>query len=92
VAAALDEQAIKTEAVPATGPSKLERIINFSGEGGLLEIPPGFQRGLDFSKKKADVDQKEAKDIENVLEEEPADELAQDGENAVNGDMFDYVV
>jgi antiviral helicase SKI2 len=78
----LDEQSIRSETI-ATGPSKLERIINFSGEGGLLEIPPGFTRGLDFSKKESDLEHKEAEDIENVLEEEPEDELAQDGEATI---------
>ncbi|KAN0089271.1 antiviral helicase [Hyaloscypha variabilis] len=87
-AAALEEQAIRTEDVAQDGKSKLERVINFSGEGGLLEIPPGFERGLDFAKKKKDEsDVKEAEEVENVLDEEPADELAQDGakENGANG-------
>jgi antiviral helicase SKI2 len=87
-AAALEEQAIRAEDVAQDGKSKLERVINFSGEGGLLEIPPGFERGLDFAKKKKDEsDVKEAEEVENVLDEEPADELAQDGakENGANG-------
>ena len=84
-AAALDEQAIRVDAAIPTGASKLERVINFS-DGGLLEVPPGFERGLDFSKK-VDADQAEAKDIENVLEEEPENGLAQNGtgENGASG-------
>jgi antiviral helicase SKI2 len=73
-AAALDEQAIRADSLagPNGGKSKLERVINFSGEGGLLSIPPGFTRGLDFEKaKKSEVEAKDAEEVENVLEEEP---------------------
>jgi antiviral helicase SKI2 len=84
-AAALDEEAIRADTAIPTGATKLERVINFS-DGGLLEVPPGFERGLDFSKK-VDANQAEAKEIENVLEEEPGNELAQNGtgENGVSG-------
>lgn len=81
----LDEQPDIVVPSAGDGPSKLERIINFSGEGGLLEIPPGFERGLDFSKKKADDYQNEAVDVENVLEEEPADGPAQDAAEGLTG-------
>jgi antiviral helicase SKI2 len=87
-AAALEEQAIRSEAKEQGGKSRLERVINFSGEGGLLEVPPGFERGLDFGKKSKDEsDVKEAEEVENVLDEEPEDELTQDGvkENGANG-------
>jgi antiviral helicase SKI2 len=87
-AAALEEQAIRSEAKEQDGKSRLERVINFSGEGGLLEVPPGFERGLDFGKKRKDEsDVKEAEEVENVLDEEPEDELTQDGEkeNGANG-------
>jgi len=85
-AALLEEQALKTEPAASSAPSKLERIINFSGEGGLLEVAPGFERGLDFSKKKLDSDQIDAADIEKVLDEEPEDELAED-EDAIKSDV-----
>jgi len=87
-AAALEEQAIRAERPVQDGKSKLERVINFNGEGGLLEIPPGFERGLDFSrKKKHENDVKEAEEVETVLDEEPEDELGQNGakENGGNG-------
>lgn len=84
-AAILDEQAIRSESVAASGPSKLERIINFGGEGGLLEVPPGFERGLNFSKKNINVDSKEAQDVEDVLDEEPEAEVLQNGESALDG-------
>ncbi|EPE35389.1 P-loop containing nucleoside triphosphate hydrolase [Glarea lozoyensis ATCC 20868] len=84
-AAALDEQNIRTESFAGAngGKSKLERVINFSGEGGLLSIPPGFTRGLDFEKvKKDEVDLKEAEEVENVLEEEPDKEPEENGLDA----------
>jgi antiviral helicase SKI2 len=85
-AALLDEQALKADASVSTGPSKLERVINFS-EGGLLSVPPGFERGLDFSRTKTDEEQAEAEDVEKVLDEEPENDLAQEGsiENGVSG-------
>jgi antiviral helicase SKI2 len=86
-AAALEEQVIKAEGATISSTSKLERVINFSSEGGLLEVAPGFSRGLDFSKKTLDPDQKEAKDIERVLDEDPEDELARNGSwgNGIHG-------
>ncbi len=78
-AAALEEQVLKAEGTKVNGTSKLERVINFS-EGGLLEIPPGFDRGLDFTAKKAKVDQKDAKDIEDVLDQDPDEGIIQDAE------------
>jgi antiviral helicase SKI2 len=79
-AAALEEQALRLDITVEDGKSKLERVINFSGEGGLLEIAPGFERGLDFSKKKKDeVDVKAAEEVESLLEEEPNQEIGQNG-------------
>jgi antiviral helicase SKI2 len=85
-AAVLDEQALRADEVVGTGKRGLERVIDF-GEGRLLSVPPGFERGLDFEKKRAGDDQAEAKDIEKVLDEEPDDGLVQDGsvENGEKG-------
>jgi antiviral helicase SKI2 len=85
-AAALEDQAIRDNTVTATSASKLNKLINFSSEDGLLEIPPGFTRGLDFSKKKAKEDDKEAQEVEKTLDTEPAelDEAREDGD--VNGE------
>ncbi|KAG9242809.1 NUC185 domain-containing protein [Calycina marina] len=84
-AALLEEQVIKSEVKAESGPSKLERIINFT-EGGLLEVPPGFERGLDFSKKKkVEIEEREAKDLEKVLDEESEDELMENGEEVKTG-------
>ncbi|KAL2446187.1 Antiviral helicase SKI2 [Exophiala dermatitidis] len=49
--------------------SALDRIINFSTEGGLLEIPPGFTRGMKFTDKKSSTHD-EAADVEKTLQED----------------------
>lgn len=51
--------------------SKLERVIQLGLEGGLLEIAPGLDRGIDFSKRKASHDQEDANAIKEALEEDP---------------------
>lgn len=67
--AAIEDEAIKQEEnANAKQSGGLDRIINFSAEGGLLEIPPGFTRGLDFQKKPA-ADSKAAKEVEDTLGE-----------------------
>lgn len=48
----------------------LNRVINFGTEDGLLTIPPGFTRGLDFSKKKSGATEADATDVEETLKEE----------------------
>jgi antiviral helicase SKI2 len=50
--------------------NKLERVIQL-GQGGLLEIAPGLDRGIDFSQKKSSVDAATAEAVKEVLEEEP---------------------
>ena len=52
--------------------SNLDRVINLS-KGGLLEVPPGFLRGLDFSKSRTKVEEATAKQVEETLEAEPDD-------------------
>src|SRR6201996_154942 len=47
----------------------LDRVIDFAAEGGLLEVPPGFSRGLRFPEKSKQ-DEEAAQEVENVLEEE----------------------
>lgn len=59
----------------------LERVINISSEGGLLEIAPGFTRGIDFSKRPVG-DAGAAKELERELEEEPEPATAEDSANA----------
>lgn len=80
IAAIEDEAISRQEAVGGKKSSGLDRVINFSTEGGLLEIPPGFTRGLDFQKKPA-ADAKTEKEVEDTLGEEPkqlSDEAADD--------------
>ncbi|KAM3084467.1 Antiviral helicase ski2 [Clarireedia jacksonii] len=86
-AAALEEQVARGE-VKGGEKKGLERIINFGGEGGLLSIPPGFERGLRFEEKAEEKveEDKEAKDVEEVLDEEPADEVGVGGEENGEGD------
>ena len=52
--------------------SNLDRVINLS-KGGLLEVPPGFSRGLDFSKSRTKVEEATAKQVEETLEAESDD-------------------
>ncbi|KAK4124743.1 antiviral helicase [Parathielavia appendiculata] len=52
---------------------KLEKVIRL-GEGGLLEVAPGLDRGIDFSKRRrlADAEsERQAKEVEEVLDQEP---------------------
>ncbi|KAF2761126.1 antiviral helicase [Pseudovirgaria hyperparasitica] len=58
------QQAGKTR-VQAGG---LDRIIEFGVEGGLLEIPPGFSRGLKVELRK-EADDATAAEVEQTLEE-----------------------
>ena len=75
----LEDEALKQGHKPgATKTSNLERVINVSSEGGLLEVPPGFSRGLDFSKKRSKVEETTAKQIEETLEAEPEDSINED--------------
>lgn len=50
--------------------NKLEKVIDFAAEGGLLEVPPGFPRGLRFPEK-AVADPGTAEEVERLLEEDP---------------------
>ena len=67
--------------------SNLDRVIDFGTEGGLLSVPPGFSRGLDFSIAPAEAQSTTAKQIEEKLGEEPM-ELTNGlpfEENEING-------
>ncbi|KAL2183587.1 antiviral helicase [Thermothelomyces heterothallicus CBS 203.75] len=84
-AAALEDQ-LRAPSAPGTGEGdsrkKLEKVIKL-GEGGLLEIPPGLDRGIDFSKRRklADADsERQAKEVEEVLGQEPEDAPGGEGE------------
>lgn len=86
IAAIEDDAIMRQESANSRKSGGLDRVINFSAEGGLLEIPPGFTRGLDFQMKPT-TDTKTAKEVEDTLGEEPAeakDESAAD-EDALDG-------
>lgn len=68
----LEEQALREgKEVDAPKGNNLDRVINFGSEGGLLSVPPGFSRGLDFSKTPAKIESTAAQQIEETLGEEP---------------------
>ena len=71
-----NQQARQTTGVRA---NVLDRVINFTSHNGLLEIPPGFKRGLDFSKAKQ-LDTVVAKEVEETLSEEPKQQIEEDHE------------
>ncbi|RDW90671.1 SKI complex RNA helicase subunit SKI2 [Aspergillus mulundensis] len=48
----------------------LDRIINFGTEGGLLEVAPGFSRGLKFEETKSKEAAEEDEEVENTLQQE----------------------
>ncbi|KFY12992.1 hypothetical protein V492_03549, partial [Pseudogymnoascus sp. VKM F-4246] len=51
-AAALEEQMMRVDGKGTAGAAKLERVINFGAGDGLLEVAPGFGRGVEFKPKK----------------------------------------
>jgi antiviral helicase SKI2 len=53
------------------GKNGLDRIIAFGTEGGLLEVPPGFSRGMKMPDKGGE-EVKNEEEVQAVLEEEPA--------------------
>ena len=71
-AAALEDEAIKAEErTKQPKSSALDRIFSFGTEGALLEVPPGFTRGLSFDKVKPQANEKDADEVETALREEP---------------------
>ena len=85
--AALEDQVIQgDQQLKASRGSKLDRVIDIGLNGGLLEIPPGFARGLDFTKSNNLVDAETAKQVEDSLAAEPSEEdtIDTDKDNEVN--------
>ena len=76
----LEAQAIQeTQRVNGIKGASLDRVINFGNEGGLLEIPPGFSRGLNFAEASTSIDENDAQQVVETLGEEPED-LPAEGE------------
>lgn len=67
--AALESEEQATEQSRNGKQSGLDRIINFGTEGGLLTIPPGFDRGLNFEEGKSK-DAEGDQEVETALQEE----------------------
>jgi antiviral helicase SKI2 len=92
--AAIEGEALsRHETVHTKKSGGLDRVINFSAEGGLLEVPPGFTRGLNLSKKPV-TDTKVAKEVEDTLTEEPVpaaggDDADEDAGDAVSPEPKD---
>ena len=84
----LEDQAIQRNSrASGNKGSTLDRVIDFGSEGGLLEVPPGFTRGLDFSKAAAKVDEHAAQQVEATLGEEPEGiSASEDSDNAKSHD------
>lgn len=81
---ALEDEAIKVEIeAKETKSSALDRIINFGSEGALLEVPPGFTRGLKFETINSKVNENDAKEVEKTLEEESENSMFANGEGQV---------
>jgi antiviral helicase SKI2 len=69
-AAAEDEYLQRSGNGAAQRSNRLTRVIDPTAEGGLLEVPPGFSRGLVATIKSTTQDDEAAKEVEAVLEEE----------------------
>ena len=66
--AAYEDELLQQDGDSSAKRNKLDRVIDFSSEGGLLEVPPGFSRGLRATEKTPDAEA--AQEVEKVLEEE----------------------
>lgn len=85
-AAMEDQFGSKNDDSEASGKNRLERVIQLGSGDGLLSVAPGMDRGIDFSKKNAAVDEAAAEAVKEELEEEPeAADAAQDVKEATNG-------
>jgi antiviral helicase SKI2 len=76
------------QAGSGTKPGRLDRIINFGTERGLLEVAPGFTRGLSFGERKVSAEEGEAQEVENTLDEaEPAADTPDVPDQITNGHL-----
>lgn len=70
--AALEDQAMhEDQQLGSTKGSKLDRVIDFGSRDGLLEVPPGFTRGLNITNMNSTADVDAAKQVEETLGEDP---------------------
>jgi antiviral helicase SKI2 len=95
--AAYEDELLQQSQPDGKRKDRLNRIINFTLEGGLLQVPPGFRRGLRVSEKPKQ--EETAKEVEEILEEEsdlpenetngvplPKDEVEDEEESAGDGE------
>ena len=68
-ASAFEDELLEQQRPVVSNADKLNKIIDFDGEGGLLQVAPGFSRGLRIPEKPKQADG-EAEDVENVLQED----------------------
>lgn len=74
--AALEDQSIRQSlTVNRRRPNALDRVIEIGGEKRLLEVPPGFTRGLKSGKATKTVDKVVEDQVEETLSQEPIDSL-----------------
>lgn len=77
--AAIEDEVVQNVQRPGkTKGSSLNRVIEFGTGGGLLEIPPGFTRGLDFEESSVKASEEVSKHIEETLGEAPDSSLLDD--------------
>ncbi|KAL8774576.1 MAG: hypothetical protein Q9209_000949 [Squamulea sp. 1 TL-2023] len=81
------QSAQETANINQQRPSKLDRVIELGPEKRLLEVPPGFTRGLRFGKAKIVIDNATASDIEETLSQEPTHQAEDHNQAATNGDV-----
>ncbi|KAL8862344.1 MAG: hypothetical protein Q9178_001353 [Gyalolechia marmorata] len=67
--------------------SALDRVIELGPEKRLLEVPPGFARGLRFDKAINTVDKTTARQIEETLSQEPTTQEVAQNEAVTNGEV-----
>ncbi|KAL8834030.1 MAG: hypothetical protein Q9170_003961 [Blastenia crenularia] len=82
---------LRTDRLPRS--QTLDRIIDIRSDNRLLEVPPGFFRGLDFEKAKVGVDNAAASQVEQILSEAPHGTLEGEDtarEPTVNGEHEEF--
>jgi antiviral helicase SKI2 len=83
-----DQVRVEERAKGGTKSGALDRIITFGTEGGLLEVAPGFKRGLRFAERTLVADDGEAQEVENTLDEaEPAPTTPDLPDGVANGHL-----
>ena len=88
IAAKEDEVVQDVQRTDKAKGSSLNRVIDFGTEGALLEIPPGFTRGLNLGKVSVEASGEVSKQVEETLGEAPDRSLVDDGDQDT---IFDRV-